>query len=58
MSGWDVSSTPKWGPEDGPEETQAFPGQGRRQVQTIRTERRATSVEAVGCTAPGQDDPR
>src|SRR6185312_452650 len=28
MSGWDVSSTPKWGPEDGPEETQAFPGQG------------------------------
>ena len=34
------------------------PGQGRRQVQTIRTERRATSVEAVGCTAPGQDDPR
>jgi hypothetical protein len=28
MSGWDVSSTPKWGPQDGPEETQAFPGQG------------------------------
>jgi len=28
MSGWDVSSTPKWGPEDGPEETQAFPARG------------------------------
>jgi hypothetical protein len=34
------------------------PGQGRRQVQTIRTERRATSVEKVGCTAPGQNQPR
>jgi len=34
------------------------PGQGRRQEQTIRTERRATSVEKVGCTAPGQDRPR
>jgi hypothetical protein len=34
------------------------PGQGRRQVETIRTERRATSVENVGCTAPGQDRPR
>ena len=34
------------------------PGKGRRQVQTIRTERRATSVEKVGCTAPGQDRPR
>ena len=34
------------------------PGQGRRQVQTIRTERRATSVESQGCTAPGQDRPR
>jgi hypothetical protein len=30
----------------------------RRQVQTIRTDRRATSVEKVGCTAPGQDRPR
>ena len=28
MSGWDVSSTPKWGPQDGPEETQGFNGQG------------------------------
>ena len=28
MSGWDVSSTPSWGPQDGPEDTQAFPGQG------------------------------
>jgi hypothetical protein len=27
MSGWDVSSTPTWGPQDGPEDTQAFPGQ-------------------------------
>jgi hypothetical protein len=27
MSGWDVSSTPTWGPEDGPEDTQAFTGQ-------------------------------
>ena len=34
------------------------PGRGRRQVQTIRTDRRATSVESQGCTAPGQDRPR
>jgi hypothetical protein len=34
------------------------PGKGRRQVETIRTERRATSVDKVGCTAPGQDRPR
>jgi hypothetical protein len=34
------------------------PGKGRRQVETIRTERRATSVESIGCTAPGQDRPR
>lgn len=34
------------------------PSQGRRQVQTIRTDRRATSVESQGCTAPGQDRPR
>jgi hypothetical protein len=34
------------------------PGKGRRQVETIRTERRATSVENIGCTAPGQDRPR
>jgi hypothetical protein len=34
------------------------PSQGRRQVETIRTERRATSVENIGCTAPGQDQPR
>ena len=30
----------------------------RRQVQEIRTERRATSVTSLGCTAPGQDRPR
>jgi hypothetical protein len=34
------------------------PSKGRRQVQTIRTERRATSVESLGCTAPGQDRSR
>ena len=34
------------------------PAAGRRQVQTIRTERKATSVESIGCTAPGQNDPR
>jgi hypothetical protein len=34
------------------------PGEGRRQEQTIRTERRATAVESQGCTAPGQDRPR
>ena len=34
------------------------PSQGRRQVETIQTERRATSVESIGCTAPGQDRPR
>jgi hypothetical protein len=34
------------------------PSKGRRQVETIRTERRATSVEKIGCTAPGQDQPR
>jgi hypothetical protein len=34
------------------------PSKGRRQVETIRTERRATSVESIGCTAPGQDRPR
>jgi hypothetical protein len=34
------------------------PAQGRRQVETIRTERQATSVESIGCTAPGQDRPR
>jgi hypothetical protein len=34
------------------------PRKGRRQVETIRTERLATSVDSVGCTAPGQDRPR
>ncbi|HYF73974.1 MAG TPA: DUF4307 domain-containing protein, partial [Nocardioides sp.] len=29
-----------------------------RTEQTVRTERRATSVELVGCTAPGQERPR
>ncbi|HEY0949296.1 DUF4307 domain-containing protein [Nocardioides sp.] len=32
-------------------------GSGRT-VQTVRTERRATSVELIGCTAPGQNRPR
>lgn len=30
------------------------PALGRRQVIEIRTERRATAVESLGCTAPGQ----
>jgi Domain of unknown function (DUF4307) len=30
----------------------------RRQVEQIRTERRATSVTSLGCTAPGQDRAR
>jgi hypothetical protein len=34
------------------------PAVGKRQVQTIRTDRRATAVESQGCTAPGQDRPR
>ena len=34
------------------------PSRGRRQVETIKTERRATSVDKIGCTAPGQDRPR
>jgi hypothetical protein len=34
------------------------PDRGRRQEETIRTERRATAVEKIGCTAPGQDRPR
>jgi len=34
------------------------PSAGRRQVQTIRTDRRATSVESQGCTAPGQERPQ
>lgn len=29
-----------------------------RHTETIRTERTATSVELLGCTAPGQDRPR
>ncbi len=33
------------------------PSEGRS-TQTVRTEREATSVELVGCTAPGQDRPR
>ena len=34
------------------------PGVGRRQVVEIRTERRATAVESLGCTADGQNKPR
>ena len=29
-----------------------------RSDQDVRTERRATSVELLGCTAPGQNHPR
>ncbi len=34
------------------------PAAGQRQEVVIRTERRATSVEKLGCTAPGQPRPR
>jgi hypothetical protein len=34
------------------------PTAGRRQTVEIRTERRATSVESLGCTADGQNRPR
>ena len=34
------------------------PALGRRQVVEIRTERRATAVERLGCTADGQKRPR
>lgn len=34
------------------------PGAGRRHVVEIRTERRATAVESLGCTAEGQSQPR
>jgi len=34
------------------------PAAGRRQVVEIRTERRATAVESLGCTADGQNKPR
>lgn len=33
------------------------PQQGRNDVE-IRTERRATSIDLIGCTTPGQDRPR
>jgi hypothetical protein len=34
------------------------PGAGRRHVVEIRTDRRATAVESLGCTAEGQKQPR
>ena len=34
------------------------PDSSGRTEQTVRTEREATSVELVGCTAPGQNRPR
>jgi hypothetical protein len=34
------------------------PAAGRRQEVLIRTEREATSVESLGCTADGQNRPR
>lgn len=34
------------------------PDRSGRSEQTVRTERRATSVELLGCTAPGQSRPR
>lgn len=33
------------------------PTQGRNDI-TIRTERRATSIDLIGCTTPDQDRPR
>ena len=34
------------------------PESSGRTEQTVRTEREATSVERIGCTAPGQNRPR
>ena len=34
------------------------PGADQPLEETVRTERRATSLELVGCTAPGQSRPR
>ena len=34
------------------------PDLGRRQTHDFRTERQGTSVESIGCTAPGQTRPR
>jgi Domain of unknown function (DUF4307) len=34
------------------------PAAGRRQVVEVRTERRATAIESLGCTADGQNRPR
>jgi hypothetical protein len=34
------------------------PAAGQRQVVELRTERRATAVESLGCTAEGQKRPR
>ena len=34
------------------------PERSGRTDQTVRTERRATSVELMGCTAEGQNRPR
>ena len=36
----------------------AFTPVDGRNAETVRTERGATSVELVGCTAPGQNRPR
>ena len=35
-----------------------FAPEDGRSTQSVRTERRATSVELLGCTAPGQNRPR
>jgi len=35
-----------------------FVPKGGKSDQSVRTERRATSVELLGCTAPGQNRPR
>lgn len=42
----------------GTESFAADPAHGERYEETVRTERRATSVTLVGCLAPGQTQPR
>src|ERR1700690_1149119 len=36
MSGWDVSSTPAWDSQDGPEEDQPFPASGNGSQDLVR----------------------
>jgi len=56
MSGWDVSSTPTWGPEDGPEDTQAFTGQdfGNQDFGRGGTSSPAAGFPEAGGGFPGE----